>query len=177
MGEIILLTGEMQSGKTRLCLDLFQLAQDANIRVGGVISPAVFEGDRKTAIDVIDLKSGILKRLAELRISHQSDLETQRWAFIPEVVNWGNEVLGEAVPCDLLIVDELGPLEFYRDEGWVNGFSALDSGEYQLAWVVIRPSLVEDASKRWNISRIINMDEADPDLKASRDLLKFLKSD
>ena len=177
MGEIILLTGEMQSGKTKLCLDLFQLAQDANIRVGGVISPAVFKGDKKTAIDVIDLKSGIRKRLAELRTSHQSDLETQRWSFFPEVVNWGNEVLGEAVPCDLLIVDELGPLEFNRNEGWVNGFSALDSGEYRSALVVIRPSLVEDASKRWNISRVINIDEVDPDLKASENLLKFLRFD
>ncbi len=79
MGEIILLTGELQSGKTNLCLDIYQLAQEARIRVGGVISPAVFEGDKKTAIDVLDLISGTRKRLAELRTSHQADLETQRW--------------------------------------------------------------------------------------------------
>jgi len=65
MGEIFLLSGEFQTGKTNLCLDIYQLAQEARIRVGGVISPAVFEGDKKTAIDVLDLKSGTRKRLAD----------------------------------------------------------------------------------------------------------------
>lgn len=177
MGEIILLTGEMQSGKSRFCLDLYQLAQDAQIRIRGVISPAVFEDDKKTAIDVIDLKSGVRKRLADLRSSRPSDLETQRWSFFPEIVNWGNEVLRESVPCDLLIVDELGPLEFQRNQGWISGLSALDSGEYRLALAVIRPSLLDEASKRWVISRVINLDNADPDLKIGKDLLKFLTTD
>ena len=87
----------------------YQLAQEARVRVGGVISPAVFEGGNKVAIDALDLKSGTRKRLAELKTSHQTDLETQRWSFYTEVVDWGNKILEEAVPCDLLIIDELGP--------------------------------------------------------------------
>jgi len=166
MAEIILLTGELQSGKTTLCLDIYQLARETNLRVGGLISPAVFKGDKKIAIDVLDLKGGIRKRLAELRTSHESDLETQRWSFDPEAVDWGNKMLLEAVPCDLLLIDELGPLEFQRGEGWVNGFSVVDSGEYQAAVLVIRPSLVEQAVRRWSDLRIINIDHSplDPDL-------------
>ena len=158
MGEIILLTGEMQSGKTKLCLNLFQLAQDANIRVGGVISPAVFDGSRKIAIDAIDLKSGIRKRLAELRTSHQTALETQRWSFYSEVVDWGNKMLIEAVPCDLLMIDELGPLELQRGEGWVNGLTVIENSDYSTALIVIRPSLVEEADRLWQVSRIIDLD-------------------
>ena len=159
MGEIILLTGEFQTGKTNLCLDIYQLAQEARIRVGGVISPAVFEGSRKTAIDALDLKSGIRKRLAELRTSHQTDLETQRWSFYSEVVDWGNKMLEEAVPCDLLMIDELGPLEFQRGEGWVNGFAVIENGDYSTALIVIRPSLIDQAARLWQISRIIDLDQ------------------
>jgi len=177
MGEIILITGEFETGKTNLCLELFQRAREADFLVGGMISPAVFVGDQKTAIDVLDLKSGTRKRLAELSGHRQTSLETQRWSFFPEVVNWGNQVLKESVPCDLLIVDELGPLEFHRQEGWMNGFSSLDSGEFQLAFAVIRPSLVDEASARWNFSRIINLDDPENDLSAGKDPLKSLKSD
>lgn len=177
MGEIMLITGDLESGKTNLCLDLFQAARESGFRVGGVVSPAVFEGNQKTAIDVLDLKSGIRKRLAALGAHQQSSLETKRWSFYPEAVDWANRKLLESVPCDLLIVDELGPLEFQRHEGWVNGFSALESGEFQLAFVVIRPSLIEKAAKRWSISRTIDLDDADTDLLQAARLLKSLKSD
>jgi len=159
MGKIFLVSGEFQTGKTNLCLDIYQLAQEARVRVGGVISPAVFEGDKKTAIDVLDLKSGTRKRLAELRTSHQTDLETQRWSFDSEVVDWGNKMLEEAVPCDLLIIDELGPLEFQRGEGWVNGFDVIENGEYSTALIVVRPSLIDEAARLWQVSRIIDLDQ------------------
>ena len=159
MGKIFLVSGEFQTGKTNLCLDIYQLAQEARVRVGGVISPAAFEGDKKTAIDVLDLKSGTRKRLAELRTSHQTDLETQRWSFDSEVVDWGNKMLEEAVPCDLLIIDELGPLEFQRGEGWVNGFDVIENGEYSTALIVVRPSLIDEAARLWQVSRIIDLDQ------------------
>jgi nucleoside-triphosphatase THEP1 len=174
MGEIILITGEIQSGKTRLCLALYQKAQKAGIQVGGILSPAVFEGGEKTAIDILDLKSGNTKRLAEIKTQTQTDLETQHWSFFQEAVDWGNKMLLEAIPCDLLIVDELGPLEFQREKGWVNGFSVIESGVYKTGLIVIRPSLIEQAFQRWNISRIIDLSAAGAELLTGKDLFNTL---
>jgi len=171
MGEIILLTGEFQSGKTKLCLEIYQLALEARVQLRGLISPAVFEGDMKTAIDTLDLKSGTRKRLAERRSSQERGQDTLRWSFFPEVVEWGNSILLEAVPCDLLMIDELGPLEFQRGEGWLNGFTAVDSGDYQAAILVIRPSLIEEATQRWNVSRILDLDQTAPDPKLIAELI------
>ena len=173
MAEIILLTGELQSGKTNLCLDIYKLAQEARIRVGGVISPAVFEGNRKIAIDVIDLKSGIRKRLAVLKTPHQTDLETQRWSFYAEVVDWGNNMLKKAVPCDLLMIDELGPLELERGEGWMDGLAVIENADYSTALIVIRPSLVEEAARLWQVSRIIDLDRVTLD---SSQIVEFFDS-
>lgn len=174
MGEIVLLTGEIQSGKTNLCLDLYHRAQEAGIKVGGVLSPAVFEGGEKKAIDVMDLKSGNTKRLAELKTQTQTDLETKRWSFFPEAVGWGNKMLLEAAPCDLLLVDELGPLEFQRGEGWVNGFSVIESGDYSTALIVIRPSLIDEAAQRWNVSRVIDLSADGVESLAGRELFDTL---
>jgi nucleoside-triphosphatase THEP1 len=168
-GEIILLTGDLLSGKTNFCLEIAQKAKDKRIDVAGIISPAVFTGSNKTAIDALDLRTWNRKRLAELRQGEKTDLETRRWSFDSAVVNWGNQVLMDAVPCDLLIIDELGPLEFTKSEGWIEGFSAIESREYQVAIVVIRPSLVSTAAGRWKISREIDLDSLDPSFSKVED--------
>ncbi len=160
-GKIIILTGEIQSGKTSLCKEVSLKAKEAGVQLSGLISPAVFTKGEKTGIDIINLKNGERRRLAVLRDGEQTGLETKRWSFLNETLQWGNQVLENVVPCDLLIVDELGPLEFDRGKGWVSGLKAVDSGEYQVALLVIRQSLIDKATSRWNqnISRIIDLSD------------------
>ena len=101
----------------------------------------------------------------------ETDLETKRWSFYPDVVSWGNKVLGKALPTEILIIDELGPLEFNRAQGWVKAFESIDSGEFQTALLVIRPSLVQQASRRWKITRVIDLSGTDPLPPSSREIL------
>jgi len=171
---INLLTGQIQSGKTSLCLAVSEAAREQGLRLGGLISPAVFDRGKKTAIDVLDLKTSSRRRLAELKGNQASELETIRWSFLPEAIEWGNRALLKAVPCDLLIIDELGPLEFYQDEGWVNAFSILGSGRYRAALLVVRPSLLEEASRRWDITRIIDLESSTQRLRSPQLLVQQL---
>jgi hypothetical protein len=85
--------------------------------------------------------------------------KTIRWAFDGEALAWGNQVLGNIHPCDLLVIDELGPLEFERGEGWMHGFTAVDDGDYTLAVVVIRPDLVDKALEKWPCANILEIDK------------------
>ena len=80
--------------------------------------------------------------------------------------------------CDLLIVDELGPIELERGEGWQNGIAALNSGEYQAAVVVIRPELLDAASQLWpNASLITIQNNQDPQNSPfAVHILKMIKS-
>jgi nucleoside-triphosphatase THEP1 len=171
---LIVITGEIQAGKTTLCRELADSARDQGWDVAGLLSPAVFEGGEKTAIDVINLRDGERRRLAELNSGAGAKLETKRWSFFSEPVSWGNQILKEAVPCDLLIIDELGPLEFNRAEGWLAGFDAIKSRAYRYAAVVIRSSLIETASRRWNISRIIGLEDTQSRIITGKDLFKSL---
>lgn len=148
MSKITLITGQLERGKTTLCRHLVVKSRAAGLKVRGVLSPAVFEGDWKIGIDLIDLTGHEKRRLA-YRDRYTGGPHTERWHFLPETLHWGNQILGEAVPCDVLVVDELGPLELTRGEGWWEGIRAVDSGQYRLALVVIRPSLLEIASQHW----------------------------
>jgi nucleoside-triphosphatase THEP1 len=124
----------------------------AGRNVAGVLSPAVFEGGIKVGIDALNLRGGECRRLAVLRNPEQAagDMPaTRQWLFSPTALAWGDDVLACATPCGLLVVDELGPLEFERGEGWLSGLVALDGRAYDLALAVIRPELLETALQRW----------------------------
>lgn len=56
---------------------------------------------------------------------------------------------------DLLVIDELGPLEFCRREGLSESFAAIGRGRFRLAVVVIRPELITAALARWPGAQVI----------------------
>lgn len=174
MGGIYILTGEIQSGKTSLCLALVKEARKMGIQLGGLISPGVFRSGEKIAIDLLDIKSDERKRLADGLGGRSTEVHTKRWSFQPDAVAWGNRILDKSVPCDLLLIDELGPLEFLRGEGWVKGFKAVDSDGYQAALLVIRPSLVEEALNRWEVNGIIDLGDPDQPINSGEKLISYI---
>lgn len=159
MSRLHIITGDRGAGKSTFCQHLVELAGAAGWQPGGLLSPAVVAGGQKTGIAAVDLRSGERRLLAVRRESDQStaELQTNRWRFDPAVMAWGNEVLQTAVPCDLLVVDELGPLELERGEGWLAGLAALDSGRYRAGVVVIRPELLAIARQSWPDAMVLSI--------------------
>jgi hypothetical protein len=90
-------------------------------------------------------------------LAHRQHSGGQQWAFVEETLEWGNSVLASAVPTDLLVLDELGPLEWVEGRGWTTGLSAVDSGLYRYALVVVRPELVEQARQRWPYAKLLDI--------------------
>ncbi|GIK71939.1 MAG: hypothetical protein BroJett021_09270 [Chloroflexota bacterium] len=152
-GCILLVTGAIGSGKTTYCRAQIDAARRAGLDVAGVLSPARFERGVKVGIDVLDLRSGELRRLAHLRTmetaSDVTGVVTQRWRFDAAALAWANQVLATATPCDLLVVDELGPLELEQERGWTAALATIDTRAFDMALVVVRKSLLERAMLRW----------------------------
>jgi len=157
MTKQIIITGALERGKTTLCGQLAMLAREAGWEVRGVLSPAVFvDGLRKVGIDLVNLSSGERRPLAH-RDRPADGVRTERWNFIKDATEWGNAILSASVPCDLLIVDELGPLELVRGEGLLSGLTAIDGDNYRLAVVVIRPALLKIALERWPATEVVEI--------------------
>jgi nucleoside-triphosphatase len=155
--NVILLTGTRQVGKTSLLRMLIPELKEHALELAGVISPAVFEGVEKTAIDLTDVRSGECRRLAEKRRDNSAGILTDRWVFNSAVLDWGNTILASIPACDVLIIDELGPLEFESGQGLQHGLTAVENGEYRLAIVVIRPELIETVLQHWSGALVIEV--------------------
>jgi nucleoside-triphosphatase THEP1 len=166
MGDLIILTGEIGAGKSTWCQALCQAAKKKEYQVCGVISPARFADGEKTGIELLDLTSGERRVLAEKRAvsskGQQTRHETRHWRFIASTLTWGEACLNALLqashkPCDLLIIDEMGPLEFEHQQGWLSGLRLVDSRNYRLACVSIRPALLQAARLHWSWGQVVRL--------------------
>ncbi len=157
--QIIIVTGPKGSGKSSFCVEMALLARAYGLDVAGVISLPRFDGSTKAAIDLMRLRTSSTRRLAFRRDGRPpgNTLHTTSWDFDESTIEWGNSSLQDAIPCDLLVVDEVGPLEMERGAGLLAGLDALDSRNYLLALVVVRPDLVPKALKRWPDAGVLDV--------------------
>ncbi|MBW6472157.1 MAG: hypothetical protein K0B14_03445, partial [Anaerolineaceae bacterium] len=136
-GNLWIISGEIGAGKTVLCASLIKAFEELGWQISGLRSPAIMEAGKKIGIAVENLSTKEMRLLA-VHDYKPDGLEDDplHWTFDLQVLAWGNQVFAHAVPTDLLVVDEIGPLEMKRDQGWVNALRALDSRQYRQAILV-----------------------------------------
>lgn len=148
---IILLTGESGAGKTTLCARLATTLRARGVDVAGVLTWPRFADGEKIGMDVADARTGTRIPLAE-RAARGTGTADLRWKFDDTALAHGAHILRAATPCDLLIVDELGPLELIHGQGWTIALEILQTPKYGNALVVVRPHLIADFCARVNAS-------------------------
>jgi nucleoside-triphosphatase len=153
------LTGPRGVGKTTFCRLLAGYARTAGWDVAGLISPTIVEEGLKTGILAEDLRIKEQRPMASVSSHPPFDLQLGKWFFDCAALDWGNHVLENCLPCDLLIVDELGPLELLRGEGWTAALSVLRQPTYRLGLIVVRPELQETARARLPVAGTIFLDD------------------
>ncbi|MBN1889514.1 MAG: hypothetical protein JW850_16080 [Thermoflexales bacterium] len=138
-GRVVLLTGESQVGKTTICQRAAALAAERGRRCAGVLSVPLMEGGQRVGAKAVNLANGQERELArtDCTLSHVC---YGVWSFNPATLEWGNALFRGLGECDLLIVDEIGPLEFELGSGWIDAWGALERRRFALAVVIVRPS-------------------------------------
>src|SRR5512136_1358240 len=95
--RIIIFTGPPGSGKTTLCRQVADLARQHGVDCAGLVCPARFHQSRKVGIDVLNLRTGECRLLAET--DHlPAPLRTKAYRFDVEAIAWGATVLDAACP-------------------------------------------------------------------------------
>jgi hypothetical protein len=69
---------------------------------------------------------------------------TPGWEFGGQVFQFGERAVISAADADLLVVDELGPLELRGGRGWAAALPVLRAEDFGAALVVCRPELLAE---------------------------------
>lgn len=165
-------TGGRGAGKTTFCRQAAALAHAASLDAAGILSPARIEAGEKTGIYVADVRTGAQRLLAAARVGEVRGFPLGRWHFDPAAIRWADEVLVRATPCDILIIDEIGPLELDLRRGLTAWESALNSGAYRAALVVVRCELESRLRDGWEISGAIAIKSFEQALEAAAMFVK-----
>jgi nucleoside-triphosphatase THEP1 len=121
---IALVTGEIGCGKTTVCERAIDLLRARGLAPSGVLSlPRLDENGVKTGIDALDVVTGEQRRLANLVPGGGETIGD--YTFDRASLDW---VIGRllaaiagltrAGECDVVVVDEIGPLELERQGGF-----------------------------------------------------------
>ena len=152
--SIHLISGASGTGKTLWCTQLLHEAKSLGLDVKGLVSLPVFENGQKIGINLQDLESGSINPLGYKTDVNDDLVSIGQWKLDSTTLEWGNRILASIQSCQILIIDELGPLEFNENSGLFESFELLESGQYNIAFVVIRPGLIPKALSKWPSAEI-----------------------
>jgi hypothetical protein len=120
---------------------------------------------------VEDLSGGERRLLARYVSSETVAACEPRWRLSDETLAWGDAVLRRSCPTDLLIVDEVGPVELLHRRGWLAGLEVALRGPFTAAVVVVRPFLVPRFVHAWPDAAPGVVDVREPGARVLEDLV------
>ena len=150
MTKVLILTGSIGSGKSMVAARVAALAAQRGLRCDGLLCSARLEaGGAKVGIEGIRLGTGERRALAD-RDTSQPGLRCGIWRFEPGAMEWSLDAVLGAVSLrpDLLVVDELGPMELLEGEGLAPIIPELKAGKVPLALVLVRVGLLPALMER-----------------------------
>lgn len=143
-GSILVITGERDTGKTSCCFELAGRWQEAGFKAAGVLSPGRFTDGQKTGFLALNPAGGDSRLFASQVQGELAGFRLGCWVFDSKAMEWGNNLLAGMGYVDLLLIDELGPLEFRFGKGWTAAIDLLRRKNFRLAVAVIRPECLDD---------------------------------
>ncbi|HEY8532226.1 MAG TPA: nucleoside-triphosphatase [Limnochorda sp.] len=149
-GSILVVTGPKESGKSTLCRELARAAVQAGVDVAGIVTTKAGPRGRcragTEAPPAWGVPSGERLVVTDLRSGRQALLGVWtgcRWVMREEGFALGHAALAAAVPCDLLIIDEIGRMELCHGQGWIESFNLLARGVFRQAVVTVREGCMD----------------------------------
>jgi nucleoside-triphosphatase len=133
--RVILLSGNPGVGKTTVLMKTVNSLKARGIRVGGMISREVREDGARVGFEIIDLTSSRRGWLAH--INQKNGPQVGRYRVNIEDLNaiGARAVYDSVENCEVIAIDEIGPMELFSEEFKDAAWKALDSGKLVIAVV------------------------------------------
>lgn len=147
--NVIIITGEIGSGKTTFISGIADLLKKSGINTGGIIAPAIYEHGEKKGYNIIDVSSD-----NKMLLSHTEDTEGMarvgRYFFIPEAIDFGRDSLSveRNRNSQIVLIDEIGAWEL-QGQGWAASLNELIINCNMPLIITVRKSFVELVIENW----------------------------
>lgn len=133
MPRNFLITGAPGSGKTTVIEKVVSNLEEKGLTAGGVYCPELREGGRRQGFEIVDIMTGESKILAHVNQDQGPRVSKYR-VNVPNVDDISERAISRALErADLLVMDEIAPMEVYSEEFRTQTRRALESENPLLA--------------------------------------------
>ncbi len=147
--NVIIITGQIGSGKTTLITEIAAQLKQNGIRMGGIIAPAVYENGIKKGYNLIDVATE-----RQMQLSQTDEIEgvarVGKYFFIPEAIAFGFDSLSVARNLDsqIVLIDEIGAWEL-QGQGWATSLNELIINCDMPLIITVRKGFLELVIDNW----------------------------
>ncbi len=147
--NVILITGEIGSGKTSLISEIAIRLKENGIKTGGIIAPAVYENGIKKGYLLIDLSTN-----GKQQLSQTDEIEgvarVGKYFFLPEAIAFGCDAISATRNKDsqLVLIDEIGAWEL-QGQGWASSLNELIINCNMPLIITVRKKFLELVIENW----------------------------
>lgn len=136
----IFLTGPPRIGKTTIVLKVASELKNMGLKVGGMISQEIREGGVRVGFKIVDLNTCVEGILAH--INHKGGPSVGKYRVcLEDLENVSvKAILNACEESDLIVIDEVGPMELHSEEFKRVVLKALNSGKTVLGTIHYRAS-------------------------------------
>lgn len=163
--NVVIVTGEIGSGKTSFMSKLAERLASEGIKAGGIIAPARYNGDEKTGYSVIDLQTSDSMQLSSISES-VGMAKVGRYFFSEEALAFGRNALSveRNQGNDLVLIDEVGAWEL-QGQGWAGSLNELIINCDMPLILTVRRSFLELVIENWMLQNplVIEANDAQVD--------------
>jgi nucleoside-triphosphatase THEP1 len=156
--KIIIVTGEIQQGKTTFVRNVVENLQKRNIPIAGFLSIGINDKKERKGFDLLDIQTYRQIELCTKEVN-EGWLNYGPYYFNPEGIKTGNEILNitNLTGKHLVITDEIGPVEL-DNQGWSNAIEKIIGTSMITHLWVVRRSLVKKVIRKWNTGDVYLFD-------------------
>lgn len=138
MTKIFLLTGPPKVGKTSVFLATIKMIRNDGFVVGGMVTSEILKGGQRIGFSLTDLLSGVVGELASVHRKEGPRLGKYR-VNLDDLEHIGAAAINMAIEhCDLVAIDEIGPMELFSDSFRQAVERAIESTKPVLATIHLR---------------------------------------
>jgi len=148
--RVLLLTGNPGVGKTSVLMKTVNALKEGGCKSGGMISREIREGGTRVGFEILDLNSS--KRGWLAHVGQRSGPQVGKYRVnIKDLNGIGVQAILDAVEnCDVIAIDEIGPMELFSEKFKEAVRKALESRRLVIAIIHWKAQdvLISEARKR-----------------------------